>query len=125
MSVISAKRPSKPWLVVGPVNRQPSSGRGGCGNGWEGLLVPSYRLAYRPAEMMLEQPRAKPKCGIRDSRPGGLLDSRPVSHLAQSPADHAGGERPVLAVGPGVAPQMHREETEGPGGLLGTVEGAR
>jgi hypothetical protein len=67
---ISAKRPSKPWLVVGPENRQPSSGRGGCGNGWEGLLVPSSNNARRN---VLEQPSAaeKPGCGKRDAGRGG------------------------------------------------------
>ena len=54
-------------------------------------LVLSCRPGYPGAEIVLEQPSAKPKCGICDARPGdgGLLDSRPVSHLVRGPA-HSG-----------------------------------
>jgi len=41
----SDNRPQKPLLWVGPENaerrRLAGSAAGGCGNGWEGLLVPS------------------------------------------------------------------------------------
>lgn len=46
------------------------------------------------------------------------------SHFTQTPAEPMGNERPIPAGGPGVAPQMHREEPESLGRLLGSVGGA-
>ena len=113
----SDNRPQKPLLWVGPVNRQPSSGRGGCGNGWEGLLVPSSNTTR---SNVLEQPSAKPVADDCDARPGdsGLLDSRPVTHPVQPPARSGAG-------GPVRNSEAGRGEPETLESVLAAVGGAQ